>query len=156
MYQKLLAPLDGSELAECTLQHLRALASGCNIPEVVVFRVVEPLPATTITALAEAGGNLLTEMEESQKNEAAGYVKRIASRLQSEGINATPVVIPGFAAEEILNYAQKNGVDLIIMSTHGRSGIRRWVMGSVTNRVLEHSTVPVMTIIPKGCRVATA
>ncbi len=156
MYHKLLAPLDGSELAECTLEHLRALATGCSIPEVIILRVIEPLPATTVAALAEAGGNLLNEMEVSQKNEATSYIQSIANKLKNEGINAEPVAIPGYAAEEIVKYAQQNGVDLIIMSTHGRSGIRRWVMGSVTNRVLEHSPIPVMTIIPKGCRITAS
>ncbi len=155
MYNKLLAPLDGSELAECTLEHLRNLVKGCSIPEVVILRVIEPLPATTVAALAEAGGNLLNEMEANQKNEATGYIENTANRLKAEGINAVPAVIPGYAAEEILNYAEKNGVDLIVMSTHGRSGIRRWVMGSVATRVLQHSPIPVLTIIPKGCRINT-
>ena len=153
MYNKLLVPLDGSELAECTMEHLRALVTGCHIPEVVLLRVIEPLPGQTVAALAEAGGNLLNDLETSQKEEASDYIQKIAGMLQKERINAKPVLVSGYAAEEILNYAKNNNVDLIIMSTHGRSGIRRWIMGSVTNRVLGHSAIPVMTIIPKGCRV---
>jgi nucleotide-binding universal stress UspA family protein len=153
MYNKVLVTLDGSELAECTLEHLRQLVAGCNIPEVVLLRVIEPLPGQTVAALAEAGGNLLNELEASQKEEASDYIQKMAAMLQKEGINAKPVLVSGYAAEEILNYAKNNKVDLIIMSTHGRSGIKRWIMGSVTNRVLHHSTIPIMTIIPTGCRV---
>ncbi len=143
MYQKLLAPLDGSEVAECSLEHLRALVSGCHIPEVILLRVIEPLPAQTISALAQAGGRLLDKMENDRKEEANLYMQNIAAKLQKEGINTKPAVVQGYPAEEILNYAKNNNVDLIIMSTHGRSGIKRWVMGSVTNRVLEHSPIPV-------------
>jgi nucleotide-binding universal stress UspA family protein len=153
MYNKLLVPLDGSELAECTLEHLRALVTGCKIPEVVLLRVIEPLSGQTVAALAEAGGNLLNELETNQKEEASDYIQKMAAMLQKEGINAKPVLVSGYAAEEILNYAKNNNVDLIVMSTHGRSGIQRWIMGSVTNRVLSHSTVPVLTIIPDGCRI---
>jgi nucleotide-binding universal stress UspA family protein len=153
MYNKLLVPLDGSELAECTLGHVRAIVTGCNIPEVVLLRVVEPLPGQTVAALAEAGGNLLNELEASQKEEASDYIQKMAAMLQKEGINAKPVLVSGYAAEEILNYSKNNKVDLIIMSTHGRSGIKRWIMGSVANRVLGHSSIPVLTIIPAGCRI---
>jgi nucleotide-binding universal stress UspA family protein len=154
MYKKLLAPLDGSELSECTLEHLRALVSGCQIPEVIILRVIEPIPAQTIAALAEAGGRLLQEMEDNRQAETQQYIQGIAAKLQKEGVNVKPVMVSGYAADEILNYANNNKVDLIIMSTHGRSGISRFVMGSVTNKVLSHSLVPVLTVIPKGCRIA--
>jgi len=129
------------------------LVTGCNITEVILLRVLEPLHAQTIAALAEAGGTLLNEAVENHKEEASEYIQKTAAMLQKEGINAKPIIVQGYPAEEILNYAKNNNIDLIIMSTHGRSGIKRWVMGSVTNRVLSHSTVPVLTIIPKGCRV---
>ena len=153
MYKKILAPLDGSDLAECTLEHLKAIASGCKIQNIVVFHTVEPLPAATLTAVVQAGGNLLNEIETTNRNNAEQYIKGVAAKLKTEGFNVEPVIAEGYAAEEILKYTQSNDIDLIIMSTHGRSGIKRWVMGSVTSRVLNHATVPVLTIIPTGCRL---
>ncbi len=153
MYKKILAPLDGSDIAECTLEHLKAIASGCRIQDIIILRVIEPIPAATLSAVVEAGGNLLNEIEATNRKNAEQYIQGIAARLKSEGFNVEPVTLEGQAAEEILKYAQDNNVDLIIMSTHGHSGIRRWVMGSVASRVLDHSIVPVLSIIPKGCRV---
>lgn len=152
MYKKILAPLDGSELAECTLEHLRALVSGCNVPEVVLLRVNEPIAAQTLGAVAGVSSTVVDDMVNGIKKEAQRYTRNLAKKLNKEGINATPVVLDGNPAEEILNYAKNNGVDLIIMSSHGRSGIKRWILGSVTNKVLEHSPIPVMTVVPKGVR----
>lgn len=152
MYKKVLAPLDGSELSECSLEHVRAIATGCNIPEVILLRAVEPLSAATIEALAEASGNLITRVENENKAEAKGYISRMVSRLNSEGINAKGEIVHGRADEEILNYSEKNQVDLIIMSTHGRSGVSRWAFGSVADRVIRHSRVPVLVVSPAGCR----
>ncbi len=155
MYKKLLVPLDGSELAECTLQHLRALVTGCNIPEVILLRAIEPLHPQVVSALVGAGGDLLKEIEDNQKKEAQQYIQKTAAKLRKDGINAIPVSVSGNASEEILNYVKNNNIDLIIMSTHGHSGISRWLMGSITHNVLYHSPVPVLTIIPKGCRVSS-
>jgi nucleotide-binding universal stress UspA family protein len=152
VYQKILAPLDGSELAECTLEHLRTLVLGCGIPEVVLLRVIEPLPPRMLGSVAHVTSDILIDMENEGEKEAQRYIRNIAKILKKEGINATPVLLTGHPAEEILNYANNNDVDLIIMSTHGRSGIKRWLMGSVTNKILSNSLVPILTIIPKGYR----
>ena len=70
-----------------------------------------------------------------------------------EGISARGEVVTGKAADAILDYAEKNNVDLIIMSTHGRSGISRWAFGSVADRVVRHSIAPVLLVAPAGCRI---
>ncbi len=153
MYKKILAPLDGAELSECSLQHVKAVAAGCNVPEVVLLRVVEPLSAYNISALSEAGGDWITQAEKENEAEAKDYISKMARKLNEEGITARGDTIYGRAAEEILDYAEKNKVDLIIMSTHGRSGISRFAFGSITDRVVRHSIVPVLTISPPGCRI---
>ena len=155
MYRKILVPLDGSELSECSLEPLRALTTSGNITEVIILRVLEPMHSQTLAALSEAGGTLLKEIEDNRGKEAKHYIQNIATKLQNEGIKAEPIMIPGNPGDVILNYAKSNNVDLIIMSTHGRSGISRWVMGSVTNKVLNHSPIPVLIIIPKGCRISS-
>ncbi len=152
MYKKILAPLDGSELSECSLKHVRAIATGCNVPEVVLLRVVEPISSQAIAALAEAGGDLIARVEKYQQNEAKDYLSKLADKLKEEGIVTKTVLVQGIAADKILDYAKKNQVDLIIMSTHGRSGVTRWLFGSVADKVLRHSKVPVLIVTPAGCR----
>ncbi len=152
MYKKILAPLDGSEFSECSLAHVIAVATGCNVPEVILLRVVEPLPASTVSALAEAGGNLIAQVEQDNNTEAEDYILHMVEKLKKEGISAQGVTVAGEADESILDYAGKNQADLIVMSTHGRSGISRFAFGSVADRVVRHSTVPVLTVSPPGCR----
>jgi nucleotide-binding universal stress UspA family protein len=124
------------------------------VPEVVLLRVIEPLSSSTVTALAEAGGNMITQVENDAKAEAKDYISKMVQKLNKEGIAANGDIVYGGAAEEILDYTKKNQVDLIIMSTHGRSGISRWAFGSVADKVLRHSTVPVLVASPPGCRTS--
>jgi nucleotide-binding universal stress UspA family protein len=153
MYKKILVPLDGSDLAECALQHVKAIAIGCNVPEVVLLRVVEPtyIGADALSASSVVFSNLLEQIQQ----EADNYIKAITQEFSNDsGINAQSMLLFGSAADEIMKYALKSGVDLIVMTTHGRSGITRWLFGSVADRVSHHSTVPVLLIAPPGCRMA--
>jgi nucleotide-binding universal stress UspA family protein len=155
MYQKILVPLDGSELSECSLEHVKAVASGCRVPETVLFRAVEPLSAETVSALAQAGDSVLREAELDNQNKAGKYLDKVRDRLKKDGLAVKTVVVDGPAAEEILDYAQKNRIDLIVMASHGRSGISRWFFGSVAQKVLQHSPVPVLMVSPSGCRAGS-
>ena len=155
MYKKILVPLDGSEFSECSLEHVKAIASGCQVPETVLLSVVEPLSAQTISALAEGGGDLLRKAELDAQAEARNYMDVIKNRLKNDGLDVEVVITDGRAAEEILDYAKNNKVDLIVMSTHGKTGISRWFFGSVAQKVLQHSPVPVLMMSPSGCRIET-
>ncbi len=148
MYQKILVPVDGSEIAECTLAHARVIAQGCQVPEVVLLRVVEPL----FPAASELGEDWLRSAQEKAQAEAKDYLSKQADSLRKDGISVETVMVSGKAADEILDYASKNQVDLIIMCTHGRSGIYRWAIGSVSDRVLRHTRVPVLLVPPAGSR----
>ena len=152
MYQKILIPLDGSELAECSLSHAKVIAKGCNASELIVFRAIEPLSAQTISAIAEAGNNLLGKAEYENKKEAQDYISKMASTLKAEGFPARGVTTNGKPPDEIIDYSHKNNIDLIVMSTHGRSGISRFYFGSVAEKVSRHSPIPVLLVSPQGCR----
>jgi nucleotide-binding universal stress UspA family protein len=154
MYKKMLVPLDGSELSECSLEHVKAIASGCRVPEIVLLRVVEPLSAETVSAFAMAGDDLLRKAELDNQTEAKNYMVQIKNKLVNDGLAVEAVVVDGRAAEEILDYAQSNEVDLIVMATHGKTGISRWFFGSVAQKVLQHSAVPVLIVSPPGCRIS--
>ena len=147
MYKKILAPLDGSELSEHSLEHIKSIATGCNVPEVVLFGVIEPIPQA-----GEIGAYLGSDWEVTAEKQALDWVEKYliesADRLKGQGVNAKVAVAKGRAADEILDYASKNNIDLIIMSTHGRSGVARWAMGSVADKVVRHARSPVLIIPP--------
>ena len=153
MYQKVLVPLDGSKFAECVVEHVKSIATGCQVPTVVLLRVVEPLspPANLPDRMA-----VDTYLDEKEKAEdpAKNYLSEMAERLKGEGIAVETDIIDGMPADGILSYAEEKGVDLIVMSTHGRSGVSRWFFGSVANKVLGHSLIPVLIVTPRGCRIS--
>ncbi len=155
MYKKIIAPLDGSELSECTLGHLMEVAKGCQVPEVVLLYVVEPYHKGELH-YRHAG---LSEEEIHKRDveeEAYGkkYLAKVADKVKKDGLAVKTALAYGIPAEEIINYAEKNEVDLIIMSTHGRSGITRWALGSVADKVIRHSVTPVLIAAPRSCRVS--
>ena len=147
MYKKILAPLDGSEFSECSLRHVKAIALGCHTPEVILLRVVEPTKS-----LVEVDEDLRARVEDSIKTATQDYLSKKADELKREGLATQTAVVAGKPEEEIIDYATNNRADLIIMSTHGRSGITRWAAGSVSDRVARYSPVPVMLVSPAGCK----
>ena len=164
MYYRILAPLDGSKLAECSLGHIKDIATGCHVSEVVLLSVIEPASNSIGWPSSETQVNaIMAEMENTQKlarQKAESYLADVAANLRLSGLGVQTIVIEGKpgqqAADVILDYAVNNDADLIIMSTHGRSGISRWAFGSVAEKVVRHSTVPVLTVTPDGCRLPEA
>jgi nucleotide-binding universal stress UspA family protein len=152
MYKKILAPLDGSNLSECSLPHVTAIASGCNVPDIVLFRVIEPI-YMEMDSYPDSGIVYKQLIEQKQKEAEAYMASTIDQLKQKYSLNAQSVLAFGNPAEEILDYAEKNGIDLIIMTTHGRSGISRLLFGNVADRVSRHSKIPVLIIAPPGCRI---
>jgi len=148
MYKKILAPLDGSELAERALEHIKIVTEGCRAPKVVLLQVI-PWPAHPAHALSD---ELIRSESEKAEAGAKDYLVKVADSLKGDGIAVETDIVHGGPAEEILDYATQNKVDLIVMSTHGRSGVSRWVFGSVAERVLRHSATPVLVIPSFGSR----
>ena len=150
MYKKILAPLDGSEFSECSLEHVTAVAKGCDVPSVVLLKVVETYHRYGgYTGLSE---ETVREAQKQARAKSEDYLAKVAGKLKKKGVNAETAVVEGKPSDEILNYADKNKVDLIIMSTHGSSGLTRWAFGSVADRVIRYSAAPVLAIAPPGCR----
>ena len=147
MFKKMLVPLDGSSFSEICLEQAKAIAKGCSVPEVILFKVVEPVPG-----YAGVGEDWQAESEKRAREWTKSYLASVAEQLKKEGIEARTAMAEGNAAEEILEYANKNKVDLIVMSTHGSSGVVRWVLGSVADRVLRHAHCPVLVVSPHGAR----
>lgn len=150
MYKKMLVPLDGSESSECVLNHVEAIARGCQVPEVVLLGVAEPISHQVYYMVGVE--DRVRDIQKETEKYVESYLSKAADSLKKDGIAVQTVVVSGRPAEQILDYANKNQVDLIIMSTHGRSGVSRWVFGSVTDKVVRHSVAPVLTISPAGYR----
>ena len=147
MYNKILVPLDGSEISECSLTHVQAIATGCSVPEVALIKVIEPIPETGWIAASER-----KDSEKRAREYAQDYLTKLAGKLEKKGIEVTTVIASGNIAEKILEYAQGNKIDLIIMSTHGSSGVVRWALGSVADKVSRHASMPVLVIPPESCK----
>ena len=156
MYQKILIPLDGSELAECSLEHAKTVVQACHMADVIILHVVVPFSVQTMPALGEADDDALSRIREQNQKDAEEYVLKVKDTLKKQGIATRAVTVVGNPADEILGYTEKNNVDLIVMSTHGRSGLSRFFFGSVADKVSRHSRVPVLLIAPEGCRNTTA
>jgi nucleotide-binding universal stress UspA family protein len=154
MYKKILVPLDGSELAECVIPHLETLAKGCEINTIVFVRVVDPsVPPSTYPTSAEFG--LLKEDRDKlvahRKQVAEKYLKQLVEKLDYGWAELEWEVLVGRAAESIADYTQQNAVDIVLIASHGRSGISRWMLGSVADRILRSICVPVMMVRVPGC-----
>ena len=138
MFSKILVPLDGSSLAEQALPLARQFAEDRGA-HLVFLRVV---PYFTVLA---ADPLLYEEMNRLGEDEATAYLRRVRNGL-ADPQSADLVCEVGSAADSILQYAQNNDVDLILMSSHGRSGLNRWVYGSVAERIMSHAPCPTLIV----------
>lgn len=143
MYSKLLVPLDGSTLAEKAVSHAGMLAKIAGSEIILVRAVVNPL-----TRLPESGIPDEAAFLESLLEEARRYLSAVADGLIAEGLHARTVVREGEPEDIIIDVAQDEDVDMIVMGTHGRSGISLLVMGSVAMKVIHATSRPVLLIKP--------
>ena len=132
MPEKLLVPLDGSKFGESALEPALAIAQAMEA-EVVLFRVAQPIPRTR--ALAEMP-DVYEDVVAATYWEAEEYLTSLQSRLGYDRITIEHRSAEEGVARQILDYAADSGVDLVVMSSHGRTGVERWVHGSVTEKVL--------------------
>jgi nucleotide-binding universal stress UspA family protein len=145
MYKKILVPLDGSELAKKALDEAEKLAN-CFGAEIILFQVVPFMP---IYGSPELVTPLI--VDEKQKESAEKYLANLAEELKKKGLRVTATVRTGQqVAVEIIDFAKENGADLIVMCTHGRSGITRWMLGSVALKLLTRGETPILLIRSKG------
>jgi nucleotide-binding universal stress UspA family protein len=144
MYKKILVPLDGSELAKKGLEEAKKLAQIFGA-DIILFQVVPFMP---IYGSPELVTPLI--VDEKQKEAAEKYLVTLTEELKEKGFKVTSTVKTGQqVALEIIDFAKESGVDLIVMCTHGRSGITRWVLGSVTLKVLTRAETPILLIRSK-------
>lgn len=144
-YRKILVCLDGSALAEAALPHAQVLASD-EEAEIILLRVSANPAAEFSFSDPTIADNFIQEMEA----ETLSYMQSARGKLQKAGCRASFLIRQGATAETILQTASEIKADVIVMSTHGRSGIQRWLLGSVADRIVTHSHIPVMLIRPES------
>ncbi len=159
MYKKILVPLDGSERAECVLPHVDGFVTDRRVDTIVFVRVVKPASFLSIAKNVdpevepkefEKMRKDIELIEGKRKYFAAKYLTEVASRVKQSEINYKTNVLVGAIAESIVDYANNHDIDLILIASHGRSGINRWIHGSIADRILRSSSAPVLMIRPDG------
>ena len=138
MYDEILVPTDGSGASKRAIEHAVDVARTYDARLHALY-VVDTSAYSTLDAGAEM---LLDALED--EGEAA--VKRVEEMAGDAGVSVSTEVTSGTAHKAILDYAEDHGVDLIVMGTHGRTGLDRYLLGSVTERVVRSADVPVLTV----------
>jgi nucleotide-binding universal stress UspA family protein len=148
--------LDGSEVSERALAHAQSLADafGARLHLLQVISLSHEYEAV------RGGGNesptaveyaldMARQLTANRQTRAEAYLKATAARLEENGTQVETSVLQGSILENMTDFVAENGIDLIVMSTHGRGGLQRFFVGSVTDRVIRSSHVPVLAIPPK-------
>ena len=149
MFEKVLVPLDGSKVGEAALPVIERMvdqmAPGTRV-EVTLLGVITLLRHWVVVGEASAPVSYTEEELKVIQDRVMGYLTRTGEVLKTKGVSVNVMVRTGNAADEILKAAEEIKAHLIAMSTHGRSGLRRLAFGSITDKVLRGSKIPVLMV----------
>ena len=148
MLKKILVPLDGSELAEAVLPHVESLAKA-NDAQVVILRVA----LNPATEFAMTDPTIAGQMIETLEGSTKEYLNAMYKQLMGQGLQVSMQIAEGPIADSILQVAADEKIDLIAMSTHGRSGVARWLIGSIAEKVVRGANIPVLLVRPPNLKV---
>jgi len=140
VYRRILLPLDGSPLAEQAIPHAVDLAEHFQA-ELIFLKVLIPLPVNL-----NLPPDLVKKHEAATRKLAGEYLDQVAANIQGKEIAKNIVTVIGRPHEEIVRFAETEQVQVVVMCTRGSSGISRWLMGSVADRVARSVNVPVLLI----------
>jgi nucleotide-binding universal stress UspA family protein len=143
LLKTILAPVDGSKLAEATLPYIKEMARLSNATVIFLQVLQKELASYKMIEIL---------IPEETRKAVHAYLEHLVGDFQQEGISAKYEVweTRGDIAGEIVEYTEKNNVDLVIMATHGHSGLKRLVLGSVSNKVMREGNAPIMLVRPPG------
>lgn len=140
MYQRILVPLDGSATAEQAIPYARLLSQGFKA-SIDLLRVIDGPTAGSADLDQGTASEQLAE-----RVQAGEYLANLAGSLRSEGLEVASSILEGNPASTIVTESEKAPGTLVVISTHGRSGITRWVMGSVADKVLHATRAPMLMV----------
>ena len=151
MFKRIMVPLDGSELAECVISYIEDFIDQDQVEFIVFVRVVKPVfaPASFEEGMLYMPEDL-SKWESEKKNSAEDYLKKMVSRLKQNGVKFQTEVLVGRIGDSLLDYIKANDFNLVVIATHGRSGLSRWVRGSVADKILSASHIPVLMVRTPG------
>ncbi len=152
MFERILVPLDGSRLSARALPYAAEIGQHFR-GEVILIRVVPPSPFDPIGTytLPEVLQTIEKNAHDKDRRNLANakrYLKRKLKRIISKGIKGSQYAILGTPAQSIIDFSRSADVDLIIMTTHNKRGLKRALLGSVSDEVVRESGIPVLTIHP--------
>ncbi len=139
IFDQILFPTDGSDGAAVAFDHVLDLATYYDAT-VTIFNVVDTTQDSVV--------RIQKEVVEGLEQEGKQLVRETADRERESGVGTVTEVIRGEPYREIVDYAETRGTDLVVMPTHGRRGLERFLLGSATERVVRRSDVPVLTVRP--------
>ncbi len=148
MYKRILIPLDGSQLAEQSIPYARSIARAFNA-RIDLLQVIEPFNAQVALSVPKFGA-IYDKLIQDMRSGAETYLNNLAFGLKNAGFTVTYKVEEGNAAESIINYVSTGPDSLIAMSAHGRSGIAKWLLGSVTTKILHKAGCSVLVMHSKN------
>jgi nucleotide-binding universal stress UspA family protein len=156
MLKHLLLPLDGSELAEKALEYVdKLVGSGSKITLLMAIDPPEAMAYSTYGAQVATAGPVIEQsllnysaVAENMMDHGKNYLAKKTEALQKAGYTVQTLIDYGYAADMIIDTAEKEQVDAIVICTHGRSGLSRWILGSVTQKILGAAVCPVFVIPP--------
>jgi nucleotide-binding universal stress UspA family protein len=149
MYNHIIVPLDGSGFAEAAIPYALELAARFE-SQITLLRVIEP-PRAREVALSPDSADMVIRLRDDLYQEAIDYLKSHKGSLRQQNFKVNfQVTESDDVAAEIINAVKSGEADTVVMCTHGRGGISRWLFGSVASRVLQTSEVPVLLIRPYG------
>lgn len=150
MYARIVVPLDGSQVAEQILPHVEALARQFGSVVALVHATTSPdaLIGGSVSGADAMGGGIIDPEPTiaAERDEMRDYFQALVPRLREQGLTVDAQLAEGPAAEAIIRYADEVRADLIAMTTHGRGGLGRMVLGSVADRVLRHAPCPLLLV----------
>ncbi len=154
MYKHLLGALGGSELADCVLPHVAAIATGCSVTRVTLGRVVTPLKMSGGIEL-HISPEERHRLEEDSIGVATRYLEERAQTLREQGLQVECETLLGNVVGQLVDFVAKHEVDLIVVATHRRSGVRRLFLGGVADRILRTTRAPVPVVPAPGRKAYT-
>ena len=153
MFTQILVALDGSELAEKALPIARNLAnsSGGTLHLIQAVSRQPELEAARggsgySAPAAEHERDMARQLVEARLSRGKDYLKGVAAQLTSAGLKLETTILEGAAEEQIISYSKEHGIDIIVISIHGYGGVKRLLLGSVTDRVIRSCEVPVLVV----------
>ncbi|MCW5850592.1 MAG: universal stress protein [Anaerolineae bacterium] len=148
VHPRILVPLDGSHFAVAALPHAAALAKALDGTLVLTEVCLEPIDMSIWNANTRQLLNDIEHIHQRERRHAQGYLGHLQAQFEAEGLKVETCICRGAPGERVRQQCEQLGANLVVMATHGRSGVSRALMGSVALDVLHHGHLPMLLVHP--------